>query len=344
MRRHAFWLLTAVVAGAAPLSAQQASENPHGALPDGLSCTSCHTTEGWSPLRADLEFDHASTGFALDGRHDGATCASCHGGLSFDGVEAQSGDCASCHTDVHQGTIDRDCASCHTTESFTQLDFGMVHPADFALEGAHLQTSCESCHTDDLGGAYRPLDTECVSCHAGDYFSSALVDHQALGFSTTCPDCHSALSFRDVAFDHFVVSGGFELIGRHASIDCTSCHSGPDGDVPWPATDAEDCYACHVDDYDREHGGGFPTDCVACHTPFTWDDADFEHTFGIFSGPHRGEWDTCSDCHDVPGDYSSFSCLGCHSQSRMDAEHRERRGYAYDSPTCLSCHPTGRGD
>jgi len=325
-------------------SAQQAVGNPHGDLPEGVTCTSCHTTEGWTPLRRDVQFDHAQTGFPLDGRHSDATCARCHAGLVFDQIDVQPGDCGSCHVDVHEGSIARPCESCHTTTSFSDLDPAAVHPADFPLEGAHLQTSCESCHTNDLGGAYRPLNRECVTCHMADYASSTLVDHRALGFSTTCTECHSVLGFRDVAFDHFELSGGFELIGAHMSIDCTSCHNGPSGGVTTSPRDAQDCVACHSNDYDREHQGtGFPTDCVFCHNPFRWDDANFDHSFPIFSGSHAGRWDTCADCHEVPGDFGAFTCITCHQQSETDSHHRDVRNYSYDSQSCLSCHPTGRG-
>jgi hypothetical protein len=338
----AVWVATSALVSADAATAQQTTGNPHGALPEGLACTSCHSTDAWSPLRRDLEFDHSDTGFELDGRHADATCAGCHAGLMFDAVEVAGGDCASCHLDVHEGAITRTCSTCHSTESFADVDPSVVHSADFPLEGAHLQTSCESCHTDDLGGAFRALDTECLTCHMRDYVSSTLVDHQQLGFSTTCQECHSSLDFRDVAFDHFVVSAGFELVGRHAGIECTSCHSGPGGDVPWVAADSDDCVACHLDDYDREHrGSGFPNDCLSCHTPFGWDGVSFDHSFPIFSGKHDGEWDTCTDCHEVPGDFTTFSCFSCHGQTQMDDKHRGEPGYLYDSPTCLSCHPTG---
>jgi hypothetical protein len=337
-------LLTPVFLGARDASGQ-AVGTPHGALAAELSCTSCHTTQGWSPLRRDLEFDHASTGFRLDGRHADVSCAQCHARLVFSAAAAEPGDCAGCHLDVHQGTLARSCSACHSTTAFSDLDYGVVHPANFPLEGAHLQTSCESCHTDDLGGAYRALDTDCVSCHLGEYLAAPLVDHQQLGFSTVCYECHSLLDFRNVSFDHFIVAGGFELVGRHAGIECTACHAGPGGALPTPAASPDDCVACHRSDYDREHHGtGFPTDCLACHNPFEWDGASFDHSFPIFSGPHGGEWNACADCHEVPGDFGSFSCLGCHRQPQMDDKHKEEGGYAYESGACLSCHPTGRGD
>lgn len=414
---------SAIVTGDAPiaaLSAQSSSTNPHGELPEGLACSDCHTTESWL-MRDDADFDHGRFGgFDLTGSHADVTCVGCHERLTFDDLDSGQSDCASCHTDVHQGTIGRPCASCHTTTSFSDLDIGIVHPADFPLEGAHLQTSCESCHTDDLGGAFRALDRECATCHMDEYASAPLIDHVALGFSTDCTECHSTLDFRDVPFDHVQISGGFELVGRHTAIECTACHSGPDGTVPDNPAGPEDCVACHIDDYQDEHGGsGFPTDCTACHNTNDWDDADFdhtttagfelipnhdqllciechvgstsetifqpsgpqdcfachqndyqdehagtgfptdclachesttwegatfEHTFLIFSGPHAEEWNDCADCHQVPGDYGIFTCLTCHGRNDMDDKHSEEPGYAYESNTCLSCHPTGRED
>jgi len=146
-----------------------------------------------------------------------------------------------------------------------------------------------------------------------------------------------------VQFDHPLASDGFVLLGAHAGMECTACHSGPGGDVPVVPADANDCYSCHVSDYDGEHRGtDFPTDCTACHSTTSWDGAQFDHTFEIFRGEHAREWDACADCHTVPNDYESFSCFGCHSKNKMDDTHKDERDYMYDSPTCLSCHPTGR--
>jgi hypothetical protein len=54
----------------------------------------------------------------------------------------------------------------------------------------------------------------------------------------------------------------------------------------------------------------------------------------------------CADCHPRGRGAADFSCTGCHDHGRreMDHEHRRVRGYGYDSPACLRCHPNGEGD
>jgi len=326
----------------------QTQAQPHGVLPEGLSCVDCHTTEAWAPLRPDIVFDHArDAGYRLDGRHDDVTCASCHEGLRFEVAIPDPGDCASCHVDVHQGSATRPCASCHTTTSFTLMDPGIVHPADFALAGAHLQTSCERCHVDDLGGAFTPLDRECVACHMGDYRLNPLVDHEALGFSTECLECHSMLDFRDVAFDHFEISGGFALLGRHAGIECVACHSGAGGSIPQPAAGPEDCVTCHLDDYQDEHAGsGFPTTCLMCHDMNDWDGARFEHGLATgFEFPPDHDRLACADCHVGSSAETLYQPSGpqdCYACHRADYEGvHQGTGFQAD---CTACHRTNTWD
>ena len=112
-----------------------------------------------------------------------------------------------------------------------------------------------------------------------------------------------------------------------------------------------DCYSCHDDDYnstnDPNHvAAGFPTDCESCHNTVNWDDADFNHDgewFPIYSGSHRNEWSSCSECHTNSSNYSVFSCITCHehNQSEMNSEHDEVPNYQYNSEACYSCHPRG---
>jgi hypothetical protein len=113
-------------------------------------------------------------------------------------------------------------------------------------------------------------------------------------------------------------------------------------------SDPEDCLACHLADFQREHNGsGYPTTCLSCHVVTTWDGGEFDHDgafFPIYSGSHQGRWTDCSNCHTVPEDLQIFSCLTCHehSKSQTDEDHSEVRDYVYESGQCLACHPRGR--
>jgi hypothetical protein len=112
------------------------------------------------------------------------------------------------------------------------------------------------------------------------------------------------------------------------------------------------CVSCHQADYDAttepsHRTAQFGTSCETCHSTAGWRGASFNHDaafFPIYSGPHRGEWNNCSTCHTSAASYKQFTCLSCHEHNKteMDAKHRERNGYVYASPNCLSCHPRGR--
>ncbi len=188
-----------------------------------------------------------------------------------------------------------------------------------------------------------PLDrTDCMACHAAEFVGQ----HGTTGFPETCLRCHPGPTWSGAVFDHASASGGFELVGAHTSLGCTSCHQA-DGTPKWPGVGDGDCVACHQSDYDGQHGGsGYPTTCLTCHSRDGWSGAVFDHDaqqFPIFSGEHEGKWGDCTTCHFDPADYSRFTCLACHKheQSEMDDEHKDVSGYAYDSARCYSCHPRG---
>src|SRR5512135_3034813 len=85
-----------------------AQESPHGQL--SIPCNACHSTDSWT-MRKDATFDHASTGFALVGKHATVKCASCHNGLVYTRISA---DCNSCHGDVHKKELGSNCLRCHS--------------------------------------------------------------------------------------------------------------------------------------------------------------------------------------------------------------------------------------
>jgi hypothetical protein len=334
--------------------AQRNGLNPHGVLTVNVGCDACHTTEGWSPTKVPLEFDHnAATNFPLTDSHERVPCATCHLDLMFDAPKITTAGCTECHVDVHRGRLSSDCSSCHKTTLFSDIRGIEIHAKTlFPLSGSHTQVSCESCHPSDRGGAYSLQESECISCHVSDYNGAQPIDHVAAGFSTQCQECHNTLAWAfNVAFDHVTASGGFALLGRHMQIRCSSCHSGGTGEPIFNPSSQDDCFACHQSDYEREHAGtGFPTTCGSCHTNDSWEGATFaDHdavAFPIFSGAHRGRWDSCQTCHTTANDFRSFTCFNCHEhdRARMDEKHREESGYVYQSNACYSCHPRGRAE
>lgn len=322
--------------------AAQNGDSPHGELSAAIECSACHTTQGWQTLRDPLEFDHdRQTGFVLTGKHVDASCGSCHVERRFDRPQLRPSDCASCHLDVHQGRLETNCASCHNTRSFTDAASLEQHARGrFPLYGAHVEISCEACHTGDTNGSFTPLDPECWACHASDYAAAESLDHQAASLPHQCGQCHSPMTWRDATFDH-AADAGFPLDGRHASTECAACHSGPGGALPAKPAGPADCVVCHQSDYDEEHSAsGYPTECATCHTAAGWEREPFDHAgqsngFELL-GQHGQA--PCTDCH-LGNDGLRFNpadqndCVACH-RADYDTEHAGS-GYPLN---CGRCH------
>ena len=92
----------------------------------GKECIKCHSDhhgQNFKMIRLDTEhFDHALTGYDLQGAHSGIACIKCHKPefIKDQDIKAKSDTylgldqkCLSCHKDQHQGTLSSECASCH---------------------------------------------------------------------------------------------------------------------------------------------------------------------------------------------------------------------------------------
>ena len=155
-------------------------ETPHGTLAEKFgSCENCHTTRRWKETGP---FDHSTTGFALTGKHRGATCTGCHkpeipGGrklITFRGTTQQ---CGACHADVHEGQFQTaterkpDCGRCHTTSNWNPTGFDHQKHSTFSLAGAHELVPCWMCHANrrEVGTRkiviYRGTPKKCEECH-----------------------------------------------------------------------------------------------------------------------------------------------------------------------------------
>ncbi len=85
----------------------------------GPACEQCHNARSWKAW----DFDHDKrTRFALDGKHKGLVCSSCHT-KPVEGKVLASAQCVSCHQkdDVHEGSYGRQCQTCHITSTFKTI-------------------------------------------------------------------------------------------------------------------------------------------------------------------------------------------------------------------------------
>ncbi len=301
-------------------------------------CARCHTPDDWRTLRDEIDYDHATTGFELDGAHVDATCKQCHADPVFANIGVL---CADCHRDVvHRGELGFDCGRCHEPHDWRasaalQLEHQQTR---FPLMGRHALMDCEACHTDVQHDEFVGLNTECFGCHAADYHDSRAPNHGVMHFSTDCQRCHSAahVSWDDVAFMH---TGSFPLSGGHAGGECGLCHT---ESSPYP--DGQNCFGCHDADYDGDHASdGFPTDCRLCHDPDGFDaDQGYAHVNSGFPG-YGGHAETaCYFCH-ASGMYAGMPshCSLCHMDEYDDVFGPD---HAYPT-TCENCHtPAGWGE
>jgi hypothetical protein len=144
-------------------------------------CRTCHSVEGWSHLAA---FDHARTGFSLEGEHRRVACAGCHARVErgtprervrFTGTPTA---CSACHGDPHEGQLVQaartggavGCQACHSVQGWARVTFDHDRSSRFKLEGAHHRLACGACHRPESRGGktvvrFKPLPIDCEGCH-----------------------------------------------------------------------------------------------------------------------------------------------------------------------------------
>ncbi|MBQ0929857.1 cytochrome c3 family protein [Ideonella alba] len=283
----------------------------------GTKCADCHTEKNWKEAR----FDHATTSFALKGKHADVACADCHPKAKYAGVPTT---CVGCHKadDKHKGRYGEKCESCHGEKSWKTISFNHDSETRYPLRGKHRAVRCDSCHT---GALYREKTaTDCLSCHRKD-------DKHQGSLGTECAACHQESDWKQTGrFDHD--RARFPLLGKHADAKCEACHKpGPKG-TPVYRDAPRSCIGCHRQD--DKHAGNVGEACAACHGKRSWKIPRFDHDVARFTlrGAHAAAKVRCADCHqdlkhyrDTPRD-----CIGCH---RKDDKHEGQLGTA-----CESCH------
>ncbi|HSM92663.1 MAG TPA: cytochrome c3 family protein [Anaeromyxobacteraceae bacterium] len=231
-------------------------------------CGACHTPDGWDRVT----FDHARTGFALEGAHRTAACRGCHPASDFKRAVPRA--CVACHRDAHAGRLGTRCTHCHDAVAWREPTFGpdAHRRTGFPLDGRHAVLPCEECHGDRRDRSFARPTRRCAACHGPDLARAAVVafDHvAAFGNADDCRRCHGAWSFspgyvpgHDACFPI--------RTGAHAGIKCLRCHTAFPP-FPWTGNCADGlatlaCVGCHSTcppDHDRCPLSS--QDCMGCH-------------------------------------------------------------------------------
>jgi hypothetical protein len=332
-------------------------------------CFECHKEHHgrqFEIIRFDTRtFDHASVGYALEGKHAKAACRDCHtkGKISASDIAALSDrrksttmlglsqDCATCHQDQHKGQFSVQCSSCHTFDQWKPASKFSHVRARFQLTGKHATVACLQCHKNKLadGATVQYVKMEfnsCASCHTDPHKGK---------FPQACSRCHTTDDFRRVQgtlFDHAATQ--FPLRGKHASLKCDKCHSNDpkgrnaSGETGFHITKYASCRNCHTD----AHAGQFDSRadrgrCEACHTEdgfliVRFSAADHEAARFALTGAHLAI--ACAKCHEAgkvaakstrqfrwPG---AIDCVTCHANV-----HGEQFA-AKMLKGCVTCHTT----
>jgi hypothetical protein len=302
----------------------------------GTDCAACHSESAWNKVRFDKSFNHAVTGFALDGKHATVDCKKCHTTGSMTTPVAHAS-CNACHGDFHKGVFaggeknrnqkPLDCAACHTVQGFAPSTFDEAQHANtaFALKGGHISTPCVACHMREGAKAwqFRNIGQKCNDCHQDVHEGSITAKYYP---NHDCTVCHSSETWLEPQFAH--EKTGFVLETSHSAQACAKCHI---RDVTFAfgkfSGTATTCAACH----DDIHQGQFATkgsaakvvQCNDCHVANGWQPVLFNHQNTRFP---------------LEGKHAVIACSICHQP-----EHKTGDGFAYvhyknGRLECRDCH------
>ncbi|MDD8017472.1 MAG: cytochrome c3 family protein [Bacteroidota bacterium] len=313
-----------------------AQNSPHG--PIQQACTDCHTTESWKDLAVPMKFNHATTGFNLNGAHVNVLCLQCHTTKKFSGTPT---DCFSCHQNDFTKTLNpnhslgrfsHECLTCHSNAGWRPSVF-QHSKTNFQLTGAHISVDCASCHTNNR---FAGLATDCFSCHVKDFTQATLPNHAASQFSHDCLACHTGIAWHPSTFDHNKTR--FILVGAHATLECSSCHK----NGRFQGIDV-DCFSCHQNDFTKtltpNHlQAQFSHDCLTCHSSMSWKPSTFDHAKTAFKLVGAHQTAECVSCH-VNGQFKGLQsdCFSCH-QDEFAKTTTPNHTLAQFSHDCTTCH------
>lgn len=347
----------------------------HGAA---LACGTCHSEHNGRPYRlvrwegGQERFDHARTGFALEGAHPRARCTACHraGLVSDAAVRADSSvspartflglgtSCAACHLDEHRGRVSRQCETCHEQTGWKPVPKFDHAKTRFPLTGRHATVACAQCHAnrrETVSGPGGARDTSFIDFRAGRAGVAGCTGchtspHRDRARMARCESCHSVMGWFVLSdsmrrFDH--APTGFPLRGAHDLARCESCHL-PSMDAPLPAGAAL-VRANFVRRFAR--GRMDFARCDACHqNPHAGElvrtvarDCDFCHDESHFTPASFGAAEHDSTAFPLTGAHRATPCSACHQPIARGPAQPGRVAFRRADTSCTGCHRDPHG-
>lgn len=210
---------------------------------------------------------------------------------------------------------------------------GQISPGDLSSAHAELEgiSNCTKCH--DLGK--QVSKAKCLECHSeiSDLINKNRGYHSnPKSAPENCWECHGEhygrtfkiINFDPSSFDHN--KSGFEIIGKHKSLECKNCHTLKFIlDEKLRAKEETflglgvNCNNCHED----IHLGTLGKDCKNCHTEETFKPASkFSHDKTNFR---------------LDGMHKEVKCIECHTKEIVNSKTYQRfTGIKFNS--CSNCH------
>jgi hypothetical protein len=332
-------------------------------------CQVCHSNfDNW----ANANFNHATTGFILDGAHATTACAACHVNNNYNLSGIAQTDCGNsqCHLTTWQQTNNpahasaptafplATCSTCHNDASWLTSTFNHSSTG-FLLTNGHANLQCTQCHiNNNYTLTIAPTDCGNSQCHLTTWQQTNNPVHPSAGaaFATSlCSTCHNTVGWTTATFDHSTT--GFLLTQGHANLQCTQCHINNNYALTIAPTACGNSQ-CHLTDWTNTNqpvhstsGAAFgAANCANCHTPAGWTAASFDHSITGFTlvGTHMSPNPTpCASCH-ISNNYtlSSGDCMTCHTADYQrtttiggNVPNHVTANFPSTASACAACHP-----
>ena len=217
----------------------------------GRKCEDCHKSSKWNKVK----FNHDKTDFPLKGKHEDASCNSCHRGNLYD--EELKLNCYGCHRqdDVHKTSEGEKCEDCHNESGWNEKIIFEHDMTKFPLIGLHAVAQCEQCH---LSQNFKDAELACNECHEKD-------DDHEKKLGVDCKICHNPNDWGIWEFDHNEQTE-YDLDGKHEGLGCHECHTEAQEEIKLDSA----CVDCH--EKDDIHEGSYSYYCERCHVTSSFED------------------------------------------------------------------------